>query len=318
MKVAVIDLGTNTFNLLIAEIQNQEFKIILNKRESVKIGKGGIHQSIILPDAIERAMNALENHFFQIKKEGVENIIALGTSALRTASNAEELIIKVKERFGISISVISGEREAELIFHAVAMSMVNIRKPYLILDIGGGSNEFIVVEKGKMIWKNSFPLGMARLNELFKFSNPIRLEEIATLQTYFDEILTPLFKFIEQFPVDLLVGAEGAFESIYNNINLNKNDSFLTSSHLNAQEIAKDDFFEFYNIILKSTSEDRLIMSGIEPYRVEMIVPAAIFINYIVEKLKISNILVSWFSLKEGVIFEALKNNNSFVNNSKS
>lgn len=307
MRIAVIDLGTNTFNLLIADIFYKKFVTVCNTKESVKIGKGGIHENIILPDAFDRALFALQKHTKAIKEFGAQEIIAIGTSALRTAKNAPQFLKEVKERFGIDIQIISGDREAELIYHGVKMSVEELSEPFLILDIGGGSNEFILANKESLLWKRSFPLGMARLNEKFKPSDPVTLQDISSLEKYFDSVLHPLIDFVRLNPIKHLVGAEGAFETFYNSIYLQSNVSLDFNLRDKARRIDRKSFFDFHSKLIGSTSEERAKIRGIEAYRIEMVVPASIFVNYIVRKFAVEHIWVSGFSLKEGVVYEKMK-----------
>ena len=311
MRVAVIDLGTNTFNLLIAETEGKKIKTLHNEKISVKLGKGGIGDNVILPDAIERGLTALTAHNQAICHFQPEKVIALGTSALRTSKNSSEFIKLVKERLGINIEIISGNREAELIYLGVLQTLDKVSGNFLILDIGGGSNEFILANKKEIIWKESFKLGMARLNEKFNPSDPIKPEEILSMTDYFSNELTSLFSAVKRLPVDFLVGAEGAFDSFYNIINYRNNSSYRPEKNDLSKEINLEEYYRFHKLLLLTTNSDRMKMKGLEPYRVEMIVPASIFVNYILDKLEIKHVLISSHSMKEGAAWEAL----NFLNN---
>ena len=311
MRIAVIDLGTNTFNLLIAESEGKKIKTLHNEKISVKLGKGGIGDNVILPDAIERGLTALTAHNQAICHFQPEKVIALGTSALRTSKNSSEFIKLVKERLGINIEIISGNREAELIYLGVLQTLDKVSGNFLILDIGGGSNEFILANKKEIIWKESFKLGMARLNEKFNPSDPIKPEEILSMTDYFSNELTSLFSAVKRLPVDFLVGAEGAFDSFYNIINYRNNSSYRPEKNDLSKEINLEEYYRFHKLLLLTTNSDRMKMKGLEPYRVEMIVPASIFVNYILDKLEIKHVLISSHSMKEGAAWEAL----NFLNN---
>jgi exopolyphosphatase/guanosine-5'-triphosphate,3'-diphosphate pyrophosphatase len=308
MRVAVIDLGTNTFNLLIAEAEGQKIKTIFSEKISVKLGRGGIGKNVILPDAIDRALTALTAYNQTICNFQAEKVIALGTSALRTSENSCEFLNSVKEKLGINIEIISGNREAELIYQGVLQTLENISGNFLILDIGGGSNEFILANKKDILWKRSFKLGMARLNEKFRLSDPIKPEEINSMNDYFGVELKTLFDASQKVPVDFLVGAEGAFESFYNIMGYQNNPSYRPLNNNLSKEITLDNYYHLHNYLIKSTMSDRMKLKGLEPYRVEMIVPASIFVNYILDKLKINKVLVSPHSMKEGAAWDALNN----------
>jgi exopolyphosphatase / guanosine-5'-triphosphate,3'-diphosphate pyrophosphatase len=308
MQVAVIDLGTNTFNMLIAEQNGQGYKTIYNEKISVKLGRGGIGLNLIKPDAFDRGLTALTAHKQVIENYHVEKVIALGTSALRTAENSCDFVNAVKEKLGIDIEIISGQREAELIFKGVMQTLGDRKNNALILDIGGGSNEFILVNNDKIIWKESFKLGMARLIEQFRPSDPIQPEEILAMEKHFDKELQPLFEALKEIEVNYLVGAEGSFETFYNMINYFLNSDFHPHKSDMAKTLNQNDIQTLHEILIRSTSNQRMKMKGLEPYRVEMIVAATIFVDYLLKHLKIGQILVSPCSMKEGAAFEFFTN----------
>ncbi len=152
-------------------------------------------RSIVLPRMPSKeVLLAIQNHMEIIKKYEVEEIRAFATSAIRNASNGEEFVEEVEERqFGFRVRIIPGDREAELIYKGVRQAIPLDEKKVMILDIGGGSNEFIICNQKGIIWKHSFELGMARILELFDLSDPITHEEIMALESYFSQELHSLF-----------------------------------------------------------------------------------------------------------------------------
>src|SRR6476659_9473667 len=115
MRIGIVDMGTNTFHLLVTEIQNKDYKILLEERVPVKIGVGGINQGIITEAATDRAVEALRDFKRKLDKMSVEKIFAFGTSALRNAKNGDEIISKIKNVTGIETRIISGDEEASYI-----------------------------------------------------------------------------------------------------------------------------------------------------------------------------------------------------------
>lgn len=304
MRIAVIDLGTNTFNLIIVERQGDILKTLYGNKISVKLGKGGIGNNLIMPDALDRAYNTLALYRKVMDEYNVDEVIALGTSALRTSDNAFEFKETVKQRFTIDIDIISGDEEAELIFYGVSRTYKNPDDAYLILDIGGGSNEFIIVKDNTIQWKQSYKLGMARLIERFSIIDKISESQVNELITYFNEELGSLFQACKSYKIKTLVGAEGSFETFYNMIGYFKDQQFIPDLDSDAKEIKMNDFKELSGILLRSTTRERLAMKGLEPYRVEMIVPAVVFVDNVMRKLRLGRLLASPFSMKEGAVFK--------------
>ena len=185
MITAILDFGTNTFNLLIAERKERGFSILHTSKQPVKLGKGGIQANRIAPDAKERGFVAIQNLMEIIALYDVDEIRAFATSAIRNAANGEKFTEDVYRKFGFRVRVIPGEREAELIYKGVRQAVSFDETNMMILDIGGGSNEFIICNIKGIVWKHSFELGMARLMELFTLSDPITSEEIRALESYF-------------------------------------------------------------------------------------------------------------------------------------
>jgi exopolyphosphatase / guanosine-5'-triphosphate,3'-diphosphate pyrophosphatase len=310
MRIAVLDIGTNTFNLIIAESEVKNgFRILYNEKLPVKLGEGGINNGEILQIAFNRGIKAIEDHYQTILSYKADKIYAFGTSALRTARNSKDFIDTIKKLTGIDVEIISGDREAELIYHGVSQTLTMTSEKYLILDIGGGSNEFIIANNKEIFWKKSYPIGIARLIERFKPSDPIKPSEIIAIEEYFFHKLADLIQLVKQYDIKILIGASGSFETFVAMIHSADKD-FEPQTALMPQSlsIANSEFEALYQKLIKSTTEDRKKMKGLEPMRIEMIVLACLFVKFISKTLNIETIIQSNFSLKEGVVYQLLKN----------
>ncbi len=297
-KYAVIDLGTNTFHLLVAEKSpHQAFKEVHRKRFFVKLAAEGIETIGDAP--IQRGMNALKTFKEILDTLAVKEVKALGTAALRTASNGPAFIKKVKKDFDIQIELIDGNREAELIYKGVVLAVPFKRENYLIMDIGGGSVEFIIANQQKVHWAQSFPIGVAVLFKKFHHQEPISIQAVTDTNVYISSFLSPLYEALTQFPVSTLVGASGTFDVL--EFILAKDQSFDHYAKVKAK-----DFFPLYQMLLKSTKEERFGMKDVPDTRADMIVVAVILIDFILRKTQIEDIIVSNFALKEGVLSELM------------
>jgi len=303
MRIAIIDLGTNTFNLLIADVSdNKTYKIIFKDKAGVKLGKGGINNKTITPESFRRGMEGIALHMNTIKKYHADKIIATATSAIRNAKNGKEFVDAVKEKFGIKIRIISGNEEADLIFRGVKQAVSFNNENAIILDIGGGSNEFIIANSSGVLWKKSFPLGIARLLDMFNPSDPITQDEIKKVENYINSKLNPLYQAYENFKPTKLIGCSGTFDSFQSML---AEKGINNSKDLNQKKsckIALKDYELLHQELLESTLEERVNMKGLEPVRVEMIVLASIFVNFIIRKLNIQDITQSAFAIKEGLV----------------
>src|ERR1700741_3642240 len=158
MRLAVIDCGTNTFNLLIVEFDNQKkYSKIFNTRIAVKLGQGSINKGFIGEEPFKRGIEAIVTLNNEITKYKVSKILAFATSAIRDASNGKEFVDEIKRQTQIDVEIIDGDREAELIYLGKKEAATLSDSVSLIMDIGGGSNEFILANNKGMLWKQSFP-----------------------------------------------------------------------------------------------------------------------------------------------------------------
>jgi len=303
-KIAIIDLGTNTCNLLIAEYDHTTYRILHQGKEVVKLGKGGIDKNQLTSDGLERAITAINKHQERINNYNISDVVTIATSAIREATNKEWFQQEIKEKTGLDLFVISGEKEAELIFKGVKLAFGEIEDHSLILDIGGGSNEFILTNKGQPIWKESFPLGMARVIEQIPPSDPVTPDEIRQINDWFESRLEPLWNQLQNIRVSMLIGCSGAFDTI---VDLIDQTDAGTKNRIR-QEVTINDFSFIYEKLIASTTADRMKMKGMEPIRIEMIVPSVIFIKMVIERLKIQKIVQTDFALREGVLYEHIFN----------
>ncbi len=300
MKLAVIDLGTNTCNLLIADINNGGYTILYQGKEGVKIGKAGIHKNILTDEAFHRATTALKAHNRIITKHGADKVITIATSAVRDAANKAEFTEHLLNETGLELTIISGDEEAHLIFDGVKLAFGKLNDNTLILDIGGGSNEFIQIKNNNVHWKESFPLGMARVVEQFTISDPITPDEITQIENYFKNGLATLWLQLNGTSIEKLIGCSGAFDTLADLIDQTSPGSKARVK----QDILWQDFNTISENILKSTKAEREQMIGMDPLRIEMIVPSFVFIRYVLKRLNIQSITQTDFALREGILFE--------------
>jgi exopolyphosphatase/guanosine-5'-triphosphate,3'-diphosphate pyrophosphatase len=299
---AIIDLGTNTFHLLIAEIRNQEIQEYFKLQVPVKIGSGGINEGYITSDAFTRGITALTEFKKYIDEFSIKDVRASATSAIRNAKNGQEFVEQVKSKLNINIETISGDDEASCIYEGVRHSFHLPKENILVMDIGGGSVEFIIGNQEKIIWKQSFELGAARLIDKFQHQNPITEEDIFSVNKYLSEQLFSLKNALQKFPTTVLVGSAGSFETLIDVV-LKDLKVIPNSLSKHAFEIRREDFDVFYELITTSTIEQRSKLKGMIDFRIEMIVVATLLMKFVVDEFEIKKIIASEYSLKEGMLF---------------
>jgi exopolyphosphatase/guanosine-5'-triphosphate,3'-diphosphate pyrophosphatase len=299
--IAVMDLGTNTFHLMIARVNDGGFTEIARDHEAVRLGEGGINKGFIQQNAFDRGVKTMERFKQQIQQYPIQQVKAIATSALRSASNGQLFIDTVKEHTGISIEIIDGIKEATYIYEGVKVSGALSDHNSLIMDIGGGSVEFIICTQNHMLWKQSFEIGAARLIERFHQVDPIPVDRIIDLHNYLEDTLKPLFEAATQFGIEKLIGSAGAFETFAEVIELEKQDAFDVKQVKN-YDFDLDALIRITDVLIASSNEQRKAMKGIISLRVDMIVVASIITRYVMDKLHITQVSMSTYSLKEGVM----------------
>jgi exopolyphosphatase / guanosine-5'-triphosphate,3'-diphosphate pyrophosphatase len=304
-KAAVIDMGTNTFHLLLVELNESGFKTIYKEKIPVKLGKGGINQNQLAEDAQKRAFHTLKHFKNLIDGEHIDQVFAFATSAVRNAENGLAFVQKVKEDIGISIQVISGEEEAQMIYEGICLSGSLNGQVELMMDIGGGSVEFIIGTSQEVFWKQSFEIGGQRLLELFHYHDPILPEEIAKLEDYLQIKLAPLLEAIEKYKPTGLVGASGTFDTLTDIYFESMLQCKLTGQHV--FELPVDEFEKIHQMLLSKNKEERLLIPGMIPMRVDMIVVASSLIEFILRYVPVKSMTCSHYALKEGAISRVMK-----------
>jgi exopolyphosphatase/guanosine-5'-triphosphate,3'-diphosphate pyrophosphatase len=303
--VAVMDLGTNTFHLLIVEGTVGNFKEIVHEQEAVKLGEGGINKSFIQPTAFQRGINCMQRYHQLILNNNVKQARAIATSALRNASNGQEFINEVKNKTGISIEIIDGDVEAAYIYKGVRAGGGLSDQNTVIVDIGGGSVEFIICNDKEIKWKQSFEIGAARLMDRFHNHDPIPPESITALNFYLQDTLVDFFAAASKHKIDNIIGSSGVFESYAAIIETGQGHSFDLKKN-RYYTFDKEIILSVIESLVLSTHQQRLSNPNIIPVRVDMIVTASILARFIIEKLGVDEIAMSANSLKEGVLVEMM------------
>lgn len=304
MRVAVIDCGTNTFNLLIAEISGGKWSTLFTNKIAVKLGKGGINHGVIRPERMARGLDALKVHYETMLSFDVHRSVVFATSAMREAENASLFIRKARELMGFEVVVIDGHREAQLIYEGVRQSFALEDAFVTIMDIGGGSTEFIIANRKEVAWKTSTPLGVSRMYDLITPEDPLSAENLLELKAYFDEHLQPVRDALEQFPSAHLVGASGSFDTLVDIAGFRRHERFVRAPF---NRVDLDDFTAIHNQMLALDRSERLAITGMLPLRVDYMPIAMSLIEHVLSTCGYERLSQSEYAMKEGIVGEILE-----------
>ncbi len=298
MRTAVLDLGTNTFDLIIVEHDQARgrFKVLYTDKSFVHLGERGSTMNQITLAAKKRAFFALE-HFLQACFDyhvNIEHIRAFGTSALRDAENRAEIKAELKQKLGIDIMIIRGDQEAQWVYEGIK-GIHPFQQKSCIMDIGGGSTEFIFADQQGVSYKESLDIGVSRILQLFDSPGKLNKEKQEQMIQFMEQASPQVF---ESRQTRVLIGAAGSFETYYQLITKSASyDTFKT------HELPINALKHTLNQLIASSFEERCDNFWIPNYRRKMIHIAALQTKWVLERLDIKQCYFSPAALKEGVLF---------------
>ena len=296
VKVASIDLGSNSTRLLIADITNGTLTKIYKEHQVTRMADKLSESKIISKEATKRVLKVLAGYFKIINRNNIENIQIVGTAALRDATNSQEITQQIEKRFGYDVEIVSGEDEGVLTSIGVLNSLGSLDN-FIIVDIGGRSTEFIY-DFDKKIISTSLNIGVVSLSELFFNKLPPSEEKVLSAVEY---IKSNLFE-SNIFNGRILIGVAGTFTSLAS--------IFLEQTQFNEQEIhltelKNMDVFEIYEELL-NLNEPQIITKykGLDPKRAKTIQAGILLAKEIISKYNVNSIKVSNSDILEGLILK--------------
>ncbi len=306
-RIGAIDLGTNSFHAVIVDIYpDGSFRKVDTLKEMVVLAKGSGLGKKLTDAAIKRGMKALKNIKLLCENQGAEEILAYATSAIREAENGGDFIQQSIDELGIKINAIPGRLEAELIGYAVQHGVRLDDKAVLIVDIGGGSVEFIIANRDEFFDLASLKIGVSRMTDRFKPKDPISKAEEETLKSHYKEQMSGIISSFRNFNSDIMIGCSGTLQAIGLMIAHRRNKD-ASEVMLNELDFTSDDFRSFYRYFIKLNRKERAKVRGLDSKRLDFIVAGVVLVHQIIEEFGIKHIRISDQALREGIIIRYLK-----------
>ena len=296
VKVASIDLGSNSTRMLIADITNGNITTIYKEHQVTRMADKLSESKIISKEATKRVLKVLAGYFKTINKNNVENIQIVGTAALRDATNSQEVIQLIEKKFGFEVDIVSGEEEGVLTSVGVLNSLGSLEN-FLIVDIGGRSTEFIYDDDKKIVSK-SVNIGVVSLSELFFDKLPPPETSVLLAREYIESpLLEP-----NAFDGRLLVGVAGTFTSL---ASLFLKQTQFDEKEIHLTELKNEDVFKISNELLH-LNEPQIITKykGLDPKRAKTIQAGILLAKEIIFKYNVNSIKVSNSDILEGLILK--------------
>lgn len=293
-RYAAIDLGTNTFHIIIVEIVDNKINVIFRKRHFVKLARNNFIQ--IDKEAKKISISVLKEFKQTLDIYNAKTYKAYATSMFRRAKDGDEFAKELERKTQVKIDIIDGTKEGELTFYGAKMSGALNKGYNLIMDIGGGSVEFILATKHKIIFQKSYQIGILELFHRFSKNEPFSSKSLEEIQHFLLSTTPELISKIKEFKVNTLVGTAGSFEVLKSIAPPTTNDCLF--------QIKPKDFIDFYNSISNTTYKQRLRFKEIPEDRKKLIVYAFTLIKFALHISAPSKINITSYSMKEGMIYE--------------
>lgn len=299
-RFAAIDMGTNSFHMVIVRADNEgNFEILEKVKKSVRLGSGGGDLNLITPDAMQRGIETLDE-FVKLAQAQKAPVRAVATSAVREARNKNEFLKKVRKNTRLRVDVIQGHEEARLIYLGVLQAFPYFNDTVFLMDIGGGSTEYLLGKQAEPLYATSLKLGAIRLTDRFFPEGKVNDQTVDACRTFLKLNLNHLQSEIPDLKFDHAIGCSGTIRTILE----------LANKHCKTDQ---DDTFTFEQLnevtelLLKAkTSDERMELTGIDDKRADIIVGGALLLQESFLLLNINKMQVSPFALREGVVYDSI------------
>ncbi len=301
--VAFIDIGTNSVRLLLVRINpNGSFLPLTKQKETVRLGDKEFIDKILQPKAIERAVIVCKKFMELARAYRAEEVIAVATSATRDASNKVQLLEMLKKEANLEVCTISGIEEAKLIYLGVSSGLRLGYLKALFIDIGGGSTEVSIGDQGQSYFLDSLNLGAVRLTNMFlpDEAGPVSEEQYEQIKTYVRREAANVTKELSKYRISCAIGSSGTIENLARIafVYLRK------TTQENYEKLEFEDLKKIVRAMCALSIEERRKFPGINAQRADIVIAGAAIIETLMEELGLSEIRVSKYGLREGLLVD--------------
>tara|TARA_B100000315_G_scaffold259181_1_gene314074 strand:- start:20157 stop:21077 length:921 start_codon:yes stop_codon:yes gene_type:complete len=306
MRIAAIDLGTNSLLLTIVQVEEDQLIPLLEKSSILRLGKNLNETGEIGLRARKRCMGTLTVFCSLLSEYEVDCTLAAGTHALRTAENGNEIIEEIVESFNIHFEIIDGKREAELVFKTTQNEFVYLNRDFFMFDIGGGSTEFVVGDSKSISRIESFPFGTVNLFEQFVTHDPLTDEDISSVKTEIEKYFYTLTEGSD-LQNTAAIGVAGTITTL-KTIQLSMDEYDRSSVHRSI--LTANDIDRLTTTLCRMTLKERLALAGLPEKRADIIPFGAIITKTIMDQFGFEKIYVNDRGLRWGLLYDWLEKQN--------
>ena len=305
MRLAALDMGSNSFHLLVVQVREDGgFLPLTREKEMLRLGDVVTRHGAITPEAEERAVAAARRLSGLAEAAGAQELVACATSAIREAANSGQVVDRIRQETGIRVRVIGGVEEARLIFRAVQASILIDPGPALALDLGGGSLEIMIGDARLLHWAQSVKLGVARLTAELVRHDPPSSGDVKRLEKRIDEALEPLAAEVSAFGPKMVIGTSGTFCTLARMIEARRSGTLPTS--VNQLTISRAEIDELADELARTPVAARRRMPGLDERRADLILAGAVIAQGALRHFGGSGLTAGDWALREGMVLDAI------------
>ena len=306
MRLAAIDMGSNSFHLLVVDAHpDGSFDTLLREKEMLRLGEVVTRTGGIPPPDVERVLDTLRRFAAMAASIGAVEIVACATSAMREADNSAIVVDLIREETGIEVEVISGRQEARLIFSAVRTSLALTPGPAVCFDLGGGSLEVMVGDNAGLSWSTSVHLGAARLATQFVRTDPPTRAELRCVEDRVSEVLTPVLEEVAPFQPKLMVGTSGTFLALARMAEAARTGAVPQS--VNQLVTSRHELQQVHERLVQLPSGARAKLPGLDARRADQIPVGSALLLTTMKLFGFDELMVGEWALREGIVLDAIR-----------
>jgi exopolyphosphatase/guanosine-5'-triphosphate,3'-diphosphate pyrophosphatase len=306
MRLAAIDVGSNSVHMLIADVNRDgHIEVVDRVKEMVRLGRKSFTTGRLTEESMDLAVRTLMNFRRLLRVRRVRKMHAVATSAVREARNRVAFIRRVRKETGIHVEVISGQEEARLIFQAARHALGLEGGPFLLVDVGGGSVELVLVKDGRRLWMHSVKLGAARMSEQFLTDDPPTSAQRRRLEKHFEEEIGDLMRAARKAKVVSAIGTSGTINTLVAMARTQRGEELgrLHGASASAAEVAR-----LARDLCEANTAMRIDLAGIDAKRSDLMPAAAMLADFVLRKSGAAELTACTWALREGVLLGLARN----------
>ncbi|MFN8543833.1 MAG: Ppx/GppA phosphatase family protein [Candidatus Binatia bacterium] len=302
VRLAALDLGSNSVHMVIADVSpDGRIQVVDRVKEMVRLGRRAFVTGRLGPEAMELAVRTVKTFRRLARARRVERMRAVATSAVREARNGQAFVDRLRRETGLAVQVISGPKEAQLIFRAARHALALDGGPYLLVDVGGGSVELVLVQDGRALWMKSLPLGVARLTDRFLAHDPPTAGEVRQLEKHLARTLGAVLEEVRHAGVARAVGTSGTINTL---VAMAQSRRGQDTERLHGAAATAAQLARIRRRVVAVGPARRAELPGMDAKRADLMPAAAILVHFILEESGIGELVACAWALREGVLLE--------------